>query len=145
VGLRPVDLQALVKQPRNVATMESTIKRLEAGDLRLRVRTLEVERMLERSEYRQKLYGAGLGACLLYQIGATTTGGGAARLARQLAYLLALRLGWEARRAWLGLSQLEVQAARFSNDGSERYDNQDFLVSELGQDAETMGNEGAKK
>ena len=106
MGLRPVDLKALVKQPRNVATVESTIKRLEAGDLRLRVRTLEVERMLERSEYRQKLYGAGLGACLLYQIGATTTGGGAARLARQLAYLLALRLGWEARRAWLGLSQL---------------------------------------
>ena len=34
--------QALVKQPRNVMNMESTIAKLEAGDLKLRVRALEV-------------------------------------------------------------------------------------------------------
>jgi len=39
VGLRPIDLKAVVKQPRNVAAMEGTIKKLEAGDLKLRVRT----------------------------------------------------------------------------------------------------------
>jgi len=139
VGLRPIDLAALVKQPRNVATVEGTIRRLEAGDLRLRVRALELERMVERSELRQRLYGSGLGAALLYQIGATTTGSGAARLAARGLYLAALRLAWEARKALLGLQQLELQAARFSNDGTEQYDSQDFLVSEMGNDAAEMG------
>ena len=58
----------------------------------------------------------------------------AARLAatcvNRLLYLGVGWLLWEARSAYLGLSQLEVQAARFSNQGESRYDDQDFLVDQ---------------
>jgi len=38
VGWRPEDLKAVVKSPRNVAYVENTIRKLEQGDLKLRVR-----------------------------------------------------------------------------------------------------------
>ena len=37
---------------------------------------------------------------------------------------------WEARKAYLGMQSLSVQAARFSNTGDGRYDDQDFLVDQ---------------
>jgi len=157
VGLRPVDLKALVKQPRNVAQMEGTIKKLEVGDLKLRVRALEVERMLEKSELRQRLYGAALGAGVLYQIATSAAAAAAAaapgaswpaRLASKAVnrglYLAVAWLLWEARKAYLGMQMLSVQAARFSNTGDARYDDQDFLVdqSKLVEEG-TFGQEGA--
>jgi len=51
-----------------VAQVASVVKKLEDGDLKLRVRTLEVERMLERVEIRQRVMGAGLLSALLLQI-----------------------------------------------------------------------------
>jgi len=151
VGLRPIDLKAVVKQPRNVAAMEGTIKKLEAGDLKLRVRTLEVERMLEKSEFRQRLYGAALGAGLLYQIATTSAAAAAAatgtsalaRLAsstvNRAMYLGVGWLLWEARKAYLGMQSLSVQAARFSNTGDGRYDDQDFLVDQSAMIEEDTG------
>jgi len=151
VGLRPIDLKAVVKQPRNVAAMEGTIKKLEAGDLKLRVRTLEVERMLEKSEFRQRLYGAALGAGLLYQIATTSAAAAAAatgtsalaRLAsstvNRAMYLGVGWLLWEARKAYLGMQSLSVQAARFSNTGDGRYDDQDFLVDQSAMIEEDEG------
>mmetsp|Transcript_12101 Transcript_12101/g.18573 ORF Transcript_12101/g.18573 Transcript_12101/m.18573 type:complete len:920 (+) Transcript_12101:234-2993(+) len=49
VGLRPIDINMLVTQPRRVARVEDTIKRLEQGEFKLRVRSLEVERQNQRS------------------------------------------------------------------------------------------------
>jgi len=159
VGLRPIDLKAVVKQPRNVAAMEGTIKKLEAGDLKLRVRTLEVERMLEKSEFRQRLYGAALGAGLLYQIAtnaaataAAATGTSALARLASTAVNRAMYLGvgwllWEARKAYLGMESLSAQAARFSNTGDGRYDDQDFLVDQSsmieGDDGILLGEGGA--
>ena len=89
--------------------------------------------MLEASELRQQLYGCGLGAALLFQLASTAlpiTPLG--RIAARLLQLCALRLGWEAQRAYTGLCQKREQQARFSNEGSSTYDEQDFLASEMG-------------
>lgn len=66
LGLRPVDLAAVVKQPRSVAATAERLKRIEDGEVKLRVRTLEVERILDRVELRQKtlLDGVSAAGCL---------------------------------------------------------------------------------
>ena len=42
LGLRPIDIQQAVSQPRTVAALAESVRRIEEGDVKLRVRTLEV-------------------------------------------------------------------------------------------------------
>ncbi|GAX20208.1 hypothetical protein FisN_12Hh053 [Fistulifera solaris] len=54
LGLRPIDIQQAITQPRRVANVEDILTRLEKGDFKLRVRASELERELERSKILQR-------------------------------------------------------------------------------------------
>lgn len=128
VGLRPKDIQQLVTQPRAVASLAKTVKRIEEGEVQLRVRTLEVERMLERIELRQRLAGAGLGAALALQL----SRGAAGVLWQQIPLaLVACKLALESWRAWSGLEKFEEQRKRFANEGEDKYDAIDVYASDV--------------
>eukprot|EP00172_Hildenbrandia_rubra_P003227 Plantae.Rhodophyta-Hildenbrandia_rubra.ctg4899.p1 GENE.Plantae.Rhodophyta-Hildenbrandia_rubra.ctg4899~~Plantae.Rhodophyta-Hildenbrandia_rubra.ctg4899.p1 ORF type:complete len:635 (-),score=129.55 Plantae.Rhodophyta-Hildenbrandia_rubra.ctg4899:1772-3676(-) len=65
VGWRRQDIEAVVTQPRKTAYIEKTLKRMEAGDLRLRVRVLESERSFKRMSLMQENMGMAIIAAML--------------------------------------------------------------------------------
>jgi predicted unusual protein kinase regulating ubiquinone biosynthesis (AarF/ABC1/UbiB family) len=67
VGLRPIDVNQAITQPRRTAKIEDIATRLEKGDFKLRVRAMEVERQLERSRMVQRNTFDAVLACLLLQ------------------------------------------------------------------------------
>ena len=126
MGLRPKDVGQLVQQPRNVAALSAAVERIENGDVKLRVRTLEVERMLERIELRQKFVGAGLGTAAAFALLRTA---GSALLQQIPLSLLTLRLAWECWTSHKNMEKLEAQRQRFANEGDGKYDDIDVYSS----------------
>ena len=53
IGLRPIDIANTVQSPRKVAEMDDILRRMEQGDLKLRVRNLESEQSFKRLEIVQ--------------------------------------------------------------------------------------------
>lgn len=109
VGLRPVDINQLVTQPRRTARVEDISQRLERGDFKLRVRALEVERMMERNKIVQKNTFNAVLACLFLNTGVvlSTLGSGtliAAPAVTRTIFGAAMLLG---SRVPFGLIQLQ--------------------------------------
>lgn len=90
VGLRPVDINQAVTQPRRTAKIEDIATRLEKGDFKLRVRAMEVERQLERSRMVQRNTFDAVLACLLLQSALTCTAVGGGLVVAQAASRLLL-------------------------------------------------------
>jgi len=68
-GLRPIDIDMAVTQPRRMAVVEDISKRLESGDFKLRVRALEAERRLTRADLVQSNIFKGVVATLIFNVG----------------------------------------------------------------------------
>lgn len=126
LGLRPTDIAQVVTQPRIVSTLAESVRRIEEGETKLRTRSLEVERMLERMEERQMMVGHGLGAAVLYQFSLSLVG---SPLRRVPVLAAASKLTWECWRAYSRMQKLEEQRRRFANDGEEKYDDVDVYSS----------------
>lgn len=108
VGLRPVDINQFVTQPRKTAKVEDIALRLEQGDFKLRVRSLEVERMMERSKIVQKNIFNSVLACAFLNTGIllSTVGKGpmASKLALRAIFGAAILIGGKVP---LGLTELK--------------------------------------
>jgi len=65
LGLRGEDLTGLVDFPRKITALKTLADRVESGELKLRVRTLEVERALFRAALLQRATLYGVFACML--------------------------------------------------------------------------------
>mmetsp|Transcript_33767 Transcript_33767/g.58355 ORF Transcript_33767/g.58355 Transcript_33767/m.58355 type:complete len:739 (-) Transcript_33767:611-2827(-) len=118
-GLRPTDLMSVVKEPRSVAYLEDTVRRMERGDLQLRVRVVESERAFQRLAVEQKnmfnLVAASgcLNAGLLLQATAAGTPAGQTALAVRAAFLAAAAFGVQMGAGLLQLKKLDKQRATY--------------------------------
>lgn len=97
VGWRNEDIKDLVTQPRKTAYIEDTLRRMESGDLRLRVRVLESERAFKRVALMQNNMALALAATTLTNMALVLTTAAErfaaqARLLWLLAAIVAVRL-----------------------------------------------------
>lgn len=100
VGLRPIDIEQAVTQPRKTANVEDILSRLEKGDFKLRVRASELERELERSKIVQRSTLEAVLSGVLLQSALTIVSGGssgkwvtpASRAIIGMAAILAIRV-----------------------------------------------------
>lgn len=67
-GLNPEDISTAVMQPKKVAYIEETLRAMESGTLKVRVRSLENEKALERMNLRQTVMENILFATLLVNV-----------------------------------------------------------------------------
>lgn len=128
LGLRPVDIKQAVTQPRTVASLAESMRRLTEGDVKLRTRSLEVELTLARMEERQMMMGYGIGAVVLYQL-TLLSGAAMPTWQRTPAIASAIKCAWEAWRAQSRMKKLREQAERFANEGKEEFDEIDVYSS----------------
>lgn len=88
VGLRPVDIDQAITQPRRTANVEDIALRLERGDFKLRVRAMDVERQLERSKIvQQNTFNAVLAGVFVQSALALATYGSGLSMAQPLSRL----------------------------------------------------------
>ena len=110
LGLRPVDINMAVTQPRRTAFTEDVVRRLEQGEFKLRVRALESERKLERQEIvMSNIFSAVVAGVAMNAAVALTVlaGVGGAAGAQGAAWKKAL--AWGAKLTWVAFA---VAAAR---------------------------------
>lgn len=73
-GLNPQDLNTAVTQPKKVAYLEETVRAMEQGNLKIRVRSLENEKALERMQLSQERLFSLVAGGILLNLGVSVAG-----------------------------------------------------------------------
>jgi len=108
VGLRPLDINTLVTQPRRVRSVEDTANRLERGEFKLRVRSLELERMMERTKMVQaNTFSAVMSGLLLNTGICLATIGSGGTMSRPLSRFLFATAGFVAMKVPYGMWKIK--------------------------------------
>lgn len=108
VGLRPLDISTLVTQPRRVRSVEDTANRLERGEFKLRVRSLELERMMERTKMVQaNTFSAVMSGLLLNTGICLATIGSGGTMSRPLSRFLFTTAGLVAMKVPYGMWKIK--------------------------------------
>jgi len=117
VGLRPVDINQFITQPRKTAKVEDMVERLEQGDFKLRVRSLEVERMMDRSKIVQRNTFHAVLACAFLNTGILMSSVGkgpmTSKLALRAIFGAALLIGSKVPLGMRELKRLDDYQSRY--------------------------------
>ena len=108
-GLNTADLDTAITQPKKVAYLEQTVRAIEQGNLKIRVRSLENEQALARMALSQTITNKLLVATLLLNLGLA----GATRLPAALYFIGAGLVGAQAGGTALSIKIFDKKAARY--------------------------------
>ena len=108
-GLRVADIDTAITQPKKVAYLEQTVRAMEQGNLKIRVRSLENEQALARIALSQQVTNKLLMTALLLNIGLT----GATRLPALVWLAGAGVFGAQAGGAALSIKIFDKKNARY--------------------------------
>jgi predicted unusual protein kinase regulating ubiquinone biosynthesis (AarF/ABC1/UbiB family) len=111
LGWRPIDIANAVQSPRKVAEMDDILRRMEQGELKVRVRNLDAERSFKRLELLGAVQGnAVVGSIFLnlaLLLGSRSVQVPSLRLATKLAFAVATFCGLQLPFGLLKLKKLE--------------------------------------
>jgi len=110
-GLRTEDINAAIMQPKKVAYLEQTVRAMEQGTLKIRVRSLENEQALARLALSQQVTNKLLVAGLFLNVALA----GATRVPAALFYAGATLFGAQAAGDALSIKIFDKKAARYES------------------------------
>lgn len=110
-GLRTADVNTAITQPKKVAYLEQTVRAMEQGTLKIRVRSLENEQAIARLALGQQITNKLLVAGLLLQIALSST----TRLPTILGWVGVGAFGAQAAGSALSIKIFDKKAARYED------------------------------
>jgi len=114
-GLNAADVNTAITSPRKIAYLEKTVRNMEEGTLKIRVRSLENEKALERVQLGQNAQSSMLMALLALNAGLAVT----ARLPTLALYGLSAVFAGQAAVGNLGVKKFDKKAALYESSRFE--------------------------
>ncbi|KAF6003816.1 hypothetical protein F1559_001951 [Cyanidiococcus yangmingshanensis] len=111
LGWRREDLASVVTQPRKVAYIESVLRKIETGDLKIRVRTLEIERSFKSLSVMVEMLGHGILASVLINMAL-------AGIFATLSYVGAAVCGFRVLVGYINLRLIQQRQAKYARGGN---------------------------